>query len=141
MNADIWICVTIGSTKYLRPCNHANCESIWHTIYEEEAEKKRVVAPEYCEVGKLYDIKTILMEENDKALNGPTIEKRTIDGFNVLVLTDKNEVCITLDGPGGPVIGANNYADAEKKFLEAMPLAQSVQKLLYFKKHGKFPTK
>lgn len=137
MNADIWICVTIGSTKYLRPCNHANCESIWHAHYEKEAEKKKVIAPEYCEVGKLYDIKTILMEEKE-----PTMEKKKIGEFNALVFTDgKSEVCIMLDGEGGPIVGDTNYPDAEKKFIEAMGLANSARKWLYFKEHGKFPIK
>ncbi len=66
----------------------------------------------------------------------PTKESKKINEFNVFVYTKKNEVYITLASEEGPVIVGANYADAERKFLEAMPLTQ---RLLYFKEHGKFP--
>lgn len=67
------------------------------------------------------------------------VEEKKIDKWDVLVYTDENEVCIALKADGGAIIGANNYADAESKFIEAMGLSDSIRKLLYFKKYGKLP--
>jgi len=66
------------------------------------------------------------------------IEKKKIGDWNALVFTEDEDVCITLEASGGAVVGANNYADAESKFLEAMSLSESIRKLLYFKQYGKF---
>lgn len=67
------------------------------------------------------------------------IVRKKIDLWDALVFTDKNEVCIALDGEGGAVVGGNNYKDVEAKFIEAMDLSESVKKLLYFKEFRKFP--
>jgi len=56
MRANIWICIEINGKKYLRPTNHANCESIWHDIYEREAKEKMFVVSDEHEVGKCYDV-------------------------------------------------------------------------------------
>lgn len=66
------------------------------------------------------------------------IQRKKIGNWDALVYTDKDEVCITLDGEGGAVIGSTNYADAELKFLEAMNLFSAIQRLNFFKKHGYF---
>lgn len=67
------------------------------------------------------------------------IDKIKIGKWDTLVYTDKDEVCIALEGEGGAVVGADNFDDAKATFIEAMNLAESVSKLLYFKKFGKFP--
>lgn len=66
------------------------------------------------------------------------IENKKIGEWDAIVFTDKDDVCITLQSEGGAVIGAKTYKDAEVKFLEAMSLSDSIRKLLYFKKYGKF---
>lgn len=55
MNPNIWICIKRGNKKFLRPMNHANCESFWHVHYEHEAEKVMFEVGDGFEVGNLYD--------------------------------------------------------------------------------------
>lgn len=59
MNKDIWICIEQLGEKYLRPTNHCNCESVWHSIYEADAKEKMFIVSDEFEVGKLYNINKI----------------------------------------------------------------------------------
>ncbi len=72
-----------------------------------------------------------------------TVEKRKILEWDVVMWSGINElneehVCIVYDGDGGPIISGPNFMAAEKKFIEAMHLAVSVQKLMTFKETGHF---
>ncbi len=68
------------------------------------------------------------------------IEEKKVGKWDALVFTDENtgEVSITLKADGGAIVGAKNYGEAEKVFLEAMNLSESVLKLMRFAKHGNF---
>ncbi len=65
------------------------------------------------------------------------IEEKKVGKWHALVFTDKTtgEVSITLKAEGGAIVGAKNYSEAEKVFLEAMNLSESVLKLMRFTKH------
>jgi hypothetical protein len=79
-------------------------------------------------------------EDEANVLPKYTIKREKVGNWDAMVCTEENgTVCIALDGPGGAVIAADNYLEAETRFIEAMHLAESVKKLLYFKEHGKFP--
>lgn len=52
---------------------------------------------------------------------------------------DDNQIVMWYGGKGGPIMKAKTYAEVKLKFLEAMALAESVRKLIYFSKHGKLP--
>lgn len=69
------------------------------------------------------------------------IEKIKIQEINSLVITleEDNTTVISYDGLGGSIISHKNRQEAERIFIEAMDLAISVNKLLYFKQFGKFP--
>ena len=67
------------------------------------------------------------------------IDRIKVGKWDALVYTDKNDICIALDGEGGALVGGNNYEDVKAKFIEAMDLSESVKKLLYFKEFRKFP--
>ena len=59
MNKDLWICVEVSGNRYLRPMNHANCESIFHEIYEKEANEKKILVSNFYEIGRTYNIKNL----------------------------------------------------------------------------------
>jgi len=79
-------------------------------------------------------------EEKVEAIS-VNIEKKKIDKWDAIIFNDQvdGSVSIAFAGQGGAVIGASTYQEAEKRFVEAMNLAESVNKLLYFKEHGIFP--
>jgi|ERR1035437_1465024 hypothetical protein len=88
-----------------------------------------------------YELEIVTPEtKKNKENEMPTIERKKINSWDSLVFTDENtgDVCITFAGEGGAIIGAKNYADAESRFIDAMNLAESLRKLLYFKEYGKF---
>lgn len=64
MRENIWICIEQGGKKYLRPTNHANCESIWHDIYERKAIEKMFVVSDEHIVGNVYDVNNYTQNEN-----------------------------------------------------------------------------
>lgn len=68
------------------------------------------------------------------------IERVVLDKWNVMVLTDDEATSICLDGQGGAIISHPIREEAEKRFIEAMKLSNSIRKLRYFKEHNEFPT-
>lgn len=69
-------------------------------------------------------------------------EKRVIDKWTANVITNLdngNEITIAFCGEGGAIVSGKTYDEAERKFIDAMNLADSVVKLNHFVKHGKFP--
>jgi hypothetical protein len=63
---------------------------------------------------------------------------RKIDKWDAIIFFDEDEklYTITWSGKGGAIISDGNLEEAERKFIEAMNVAESVQKLLHFKEHG-----
>lgn len=68
------------------------------------------------------------------------IERKKIDKWNAIVYFDdtEKEYAIAYNGQGGAIIAHKNRIEAEKRWTEAMVLAESIDKLLYFKEHGHF---
>lgn len=68
------------------------------------------------------------------------MERRKIDKWNTIIHVDEVEKIYTMfyNGKGGAVISGNNLEKVEKNFIEGMQIAESVNKLLHFKKHGIF---
>ncbi len=68
------------------------------------------------------------------------MERAKIDKWNSIVHFDETENVHTIlfDGAGGAVISDPNLSKAKKKFIEAMHLAESVDKLINFRRNGSF---
>ena len=69
----------------------------------------------------------------------PKIERQKIGDYEAIIMNDGLYTVICSAGEGGPVVSDKDPFKAVDKFHEAMALAQSVKKLMYFKEHGKFP--
>ena len=71
----------------------------------------------------------------------PKIEKIKIGKFDSIVMTDEDSDCTTVcyNGEGGAIISHKDREEAIKRYGEAMELAESVNKLLYFKRTNEFP--
>jgi len=67
------------------------------------------------------------------------MEETIIDGREAIITRGEGLVVIASKGKGGAVISDENEDVAKEKFSEAMNLAESVYKLIFFEKHGKFP--
>lgn len=98
MNPNLWICVDKNGEKWLRPMNHANCESYAHVVAEFNAEKVKRKAPPYCILGKVYNIDEIFAVEHYKKIK---IEFDNLDGRQqwewLLNISFKKEIRIWLD--------------------------------------------
>ena len=66
---------------------------------------------------------------------------KKIGKWDVIIFFDEEEkiYTITWSGKGGAIISDANLEEAERKFIEAMSVAESVQKLLHFKEHRTLP--
>ena len=71
----------------------------------------------------------------------PKIKIETLGGNKVLIVDDEETglTSISLIANGGPIVSAATEMEAKVNFIQAMTVAESVRKLRYFKKHGKFP--
>nr|WP_298657098.1 hypothetical protein [uncultured Flavobacterium sp.] len=58
---------------------------------------------------------------------------------NYCIDPEDGQTIVWYAGEGGPIIKGKSE-EVKAKFLEAMMLAESVYKLRYFAKHGRFPT-
>lgn len=65
---------------------------------------------------------------------------RKIDKWDAHVFRDKDGFTITFVGKGGAIMSGTTYKETEKKFIEAMHLAESVKKLMDFGNNGKMFT-
>lgn len=70
------------------------------------------------------------------------VETEPGKGWKVNYCTDPDDKQIVMwyAGEGGPIMKAETFSEVKAKFLEAMKLAESVYKLQYFAKHGRFPS-
>jgi hypothetical protein len=71
------------------------------------------------------------------------MERKKIDKWDAMISFDEKEkiYVICYDGEGGAIISDENLKVAESKFIEAMYLAEGVNKLLHFNERGTFPPK
>lgn len=70
-----------------------------------------------------------------------SLELETIDGWDaeVLHMGGKYYVSLHADGKGGPLMWDEDREVAINKFKDAMKVCDTIRKIRYVKKHGKFP--
>lgn len=81
--------------------------------------------------------KLMEIRENEKSTFTQLGHKK-IDKWDAMIFFDEVDKLYTimLNGKGGAITSDANLKEAERKFVEAMNVSDSVQKLLHFKEHG-----